>query len=74
MKTQHIACAVLVASAIGAHAKDATYIGSVEAVPGDKTLDLAQGTVFLDLNRNSRFDSNETGLPGVIVSNGREVV
>ncbi|MDE0304016.1 MAG: calcineurin-like phosphoesterase family protein [Albidovulum sp.] len=74
MKTQHIACAVLVASAIGAHAKDATYIGSVEAVPGETALDLAQGTVFVDLNRNSRFDSNETGLPGVMVSNGREVV
>ena len=32
------------------------------------------GTVFLDANRNSVLDTGETGIAGVQVSNGREVV
>ena len=39
-----------------------------------RTPDAARGKVFLDANRNSRHDPNETGIAGVMVSNGREVV
>ena len=54
-------------------AKDPTYIGSVET-KGQAADQTARGTVFLDANRNSQLDAGETGLPGVIVTNGREVV
>jgi 3',5'-cyclic AMP phosphodiesterase CpdA len=33
-----------------------------------------EGRVYLDANRNGRWDDNETGLPGVLVSDGRRVV
>lgn len=55
-------------------AKDTTYIGSVEVITGAEPGDMARGTVFLDTNRNSKRDDAETGVPGVLVSNGREVV
>jgi hypothetical protein len=55
-------------------AKDASYIGSVEAIRGDAPADAARGTVFLDENRNSKLDEGEAGVPGVLVSNGRDVV
>jgi C terminal of Calcineurin-like phosphoesterase/N terminal of Calcineurin-like phosphoesterase/Calcineurin-like phosphoesterase len=51
------------------------YRGSVEVVDapgtGPQTLD---GAVFNDRNRNSTQDSGEPGMPGVTVSNGRDVV
>jgi hypothetical protein len=51
------------------------YRGAVEVVNAaeadQQTLD---GTVFNDKNRNSTQDSGEPGMPGVTVSNGREVV
>lgn len=34
----------------------------------------ARGTVFFDENENGEFDEEEKGIPGVKVSNGREVV
>lgn len=34
----------------------------------------ARGRVFDDLNRNGRLDPQERGIPGVLVSNGRQVV
>jgi 3',5'-cyclic AMP phosphodiesterase CpdA len=34
----------------------------------------AKGTVFEDANGNSKFDAGEKGVPGVLVSNQREVV
>ena len=55
-------------------ARDTSYIGSVHVVPGDGSADVARGTVFLDENRNSVFDEHETGVAGVAVSNGLEVV
>jgi len=58
----------------GAFAKDIRYIGSVEAISGDISADMARGTVFLDTNRNSSFDSTGIGIEGVLVSNGREIV
>src|SRR5690554_6876049 len=33
-----------------------------------------KGMVFLDENRNGNFDPGEQGLPGICVSNGKEVV
>lgn len=61
--------------AFTAMAKDPTYIGGVQTVRGDADgADIARGTVFLDANRNSVLDAGEQGLPGVQVSNGREVV
>ena len=54
-------------------AKDASYIGSIETISGSSD-GMARGTVFLDANRNSRRDAGETGVEGVMVSNGREVV
>ncbi|MDA4844482.1 calcineurin-like phosphoesterase family protein [Hoeflea poritis] len=65
--------AVLLAGTAMAHAKDATYVGSVETISGDAG-GKARGTVFLDANRNSRLDNGESGIEGVMVSNGREVV
>lgn len=51
------------------------YRGGVEVIKAvevnQKTLD---GTVFTDKNRNSTQDAGEPGMPGVVVSNGREVV
>lgn len=34
----------------------------------------ARGTVFLDANNNGIFDSNENGIPGVVVSNQKDAV
>ena len=33
-----------------------------------------EGRVYLDANRNGRWDDGEAGLPGVLVSDGRRVV
>ena len=57
-----------------AHSKDASYIGTVDVVRGDQAAEKATGKVFLDANRNSKLDDGETGVAGVLVSNGREVV
>ena len=45
-----------------------------KTIPGAEHADAARGTVFLDENRNSVLDEGEAGVPGVLVSNGREVV
>ncbi|MEM7727834.1 MAG: calcineurin-like phosphoesterase family protein [Pseudomonadota bacterium] len=51
------------------------YRGGPEVVRGPADgADKARGQVFEDLNRNGRRDGRETGLPGVLVSNGRDVV
>ncbi len=55
-------------------AKDASYQGTVHVVHGEATSDMARGTVFLDANRNSVFDQDETGVADVLVSNGLQVV
>ena len=60
--------------AIEATAKDVSYVGTVEAIKGSEPADAARGTVFLDENRNSKLDEGESGVAGVLVSNGREVV
>ena len=72
MKARLLAAIAATVAASGSHAKDSTYVGSVEAILGVSSAFAAQGTVFVDLNRNSQLDSDEPGLPGVVVSNGRE--
>ncbi|MCY4431217.1 MAG: calcineurin-like phosphoesterase family protein [Rhodospirillales bacterium] len=64
-------CAI---TAFTAEAKDATYLGSVQVIRDGGGGPVVRGTAFLDRNRNSRLDIGETGVPGVMVSNGREVV
>ncbi len=74
MKYLPIICLGLVVSTTSAWAKETTYIGSVETIRGAHPPTDAQGTVFLDVNRNSRLDSGEPGIADVMVSNGREVM
>ena len=57
-----------------AEAKDASYLGSVQVVRDGGGGPVVRGAAFLDRNRNSAFDAGEAGVPGVMVSNGREVV
>jgi len=64
-------CAI---TAFTAEAKDASYLGSVQVIRDGGGGPVVRGTAFLDRNRNSRLDIGETGVPGVMVSNGREVV
>ena len=68
-----LSAAAISALAAPALAKDTSYIGSVHVVAGTGA-DTARGTVFLDANRNAILDAGETGIEGVQVSNGREVV
>ena len=68
-----LATTALVAAAAPALAKDPSYIGSVQTA-GEAEGDTASGTVFLDADHNARLDEGETGIEGVMVSNGREVV
>ncbi len=71
LATLLLACTVCIAPAA---AKDTSYVGSVQTVPGDGATDTASGKVFLDTNRNSQLDDGEPGIADVMVSNGREVV
>lgn len=51
------------------------YQGGPEIIRGSRGGSAqARGAVFKDFNRNSRRDAGEAGVPGVKVSNGREVV
>lgn len=51
------------------------YRGEVEVVPAEDgtAADTVTGVVFDDRDRDSRSDRRERGIPGVVVSNGREV-
>lgn len=52
----------------------AAYQGSVEVINGqDGSQEVLDGVVFDDKNKNSTQDTNEPGITGVTVSNGREV-
>jgi len=58
----------------GANWAETAYRGGVDVVAGaDENAEILDGTVFEDKNRNSVQDSGEPGLPGVTVSNGRDV-
>jgi len=57
-----------------AEAKDASYVGSVQVIRDGGGEPVVRGAAFLDRNRNSQLDTGESGIPGVMVSNGREVV
>ncbi|WP_244250643.1 calcineurin-like phosphoesterase C-terminal domain-containing protein [Arthrobacter crystallopoietes] len=53
----------------------AAYQGAVDVVTGaDENQNVLDGTVFNDKNRNSKQDTNEPGVAGATVSNGRDVV
>lgn len=70
-----LALALCGGASCSALAMDAPYVGSVETIQDDRgSSSEAKGYVFIDLNRNSKMDSDEQGLEGVSVSNGREVV
>ncbi|MEM9798086.1 MAG: calcineurin-like phosphoesterase family protein [Pseudomonadota bacterium] len=62
-------CAPLVAQA-----KMPDYRGGVQIIGEAEDQSTARGTVFRDVNRNSRMDDGERGIGGVLVSNGRDVV
>jgi hypothetical protein len=77
--------AIIALSAAGASAKDMTYRAGIDVRPatspqvcGRRELGeppcQARGRVFLDENRDGRLSSDESGIEGVLVSNGREVV
>ncbi|MCW2131590.1 Calcineurin-like phosphoesterase [Arthrobacter sp. VKM Ac-2550] len=53
----------------------AAYQGAVDVIIGaDEDQNVLDGTVFNDKNRNSKQDTNEPGVAGATVSNGRDVV
>jgi hypothetical protein len=77
--------AVIALSAAGASAKDMTYRAGIDVRPGASPQVCgrrelseqpchASGRVFIDKNRDGRLSSDESGVEGVLVSNGREVV
>lgn len=54
---------------------DGLYGGGVEVVDGDAAnQDVITGQVFDDANQNSTLDEGESGVPGVSVTNGVDVV
>lgn len=69
----HLLLTAAVLTGTTAFAKNTAYVGAVQAITGDAD-GMARGAVFLDTNQNSQFDEGETGIEGVLVSNGREVV
>lgn len=59
----------------GADWQETAYRGEVEVVRDGRTdRETVSGTVFDDKDRDSTQDAGEHGVPGVQVSNGREVV
>lgn len=54
--------------------EETAYRGSVEIVEDRDDEDTLKGVVFEDTNKNSRRDGNESGIEGVAVSNGRDIV
>ena len=52
------------------------YIADIHVVPGTEgaVTDMVTGFVFEDLSRDGMHQDNEPGVPGVMVSNGRDVV
>ncbi|MFY8056556.1 MAG: metallophosphoesterase N-terminal domain-containing protein, partial [Planctomycetaceae bacterium] len=52
----------------------AACCGQDSLIAGSTGPEQATGIVFLDSNQNSMRDADEPGIPGVKVSNGREVV
>ncbi|MFN7056011.1 calcineurin-like phosphoesterase C-terminal domain-containing protein [Hyphomonas sp.] len=50
------------------------YFARIEVIPGaDETRSTVTGRVFHDLSRDGRAQPDEPGVPGVLVSNGREI-
>ncbi|GAA4286880.1 calcineurin-like phosphoesterase family protein [Georgenia daeguensis] len=69
-----VATAAPVDTADPANWAETAYRGGVEVVAGtDETPESIDGVVFEDKNKNSVQDSGDPGLPGVTVTNGRDV-
>ncbi|MEQ8403477.1 MAG: calcineurin-like phosphoesterase family protein [Oceanicaulis sp.] len=51
-----------------------SYYGAPEVIRSGGGGETISGAVFEDSDRNSRFDEGEAGVPGVLVSNGRDIV
>ena len=69
------ACAFTLAAASPALART-DYIADIHVVPGTQGVaaETVTGVVFDDLSRDGVHQDNEPGIPGVLVSNGRDVV
>lgn len=65
---QHIPCRALLTLAL--LAASATLVSS----PAVAQVGLHHGVVYIDANANGKRDASERGMPGVIVSNQRDVV
>ncbi|WP_257162602.1 calcineurin-like phosphoesterase C-terminal domain-containing protein [Corynebacterium cystitidis] len=50
------------------------YIGEPEVIEEAPADNILEGVVFEDLNKNSVHDDDEPGVPGVSVSNGKDIV
>jgi hypothetical protein len=50
------------------------YFGAPEVIRADGGGETISGVVFEDADRDSRFGAGEDGVPGVLVSNGRDIV
>ncbi|MCK6211363.1 calcineurin-like phosphoesterase family protein [Georgenia sp. EYE_87] len=70
-----VATAAPAGPADGTNWAETAYRGGVDVVAGtDENPETIDGVVFEDKNRNSVQDTNEQGLTGVAVTNGRDVV
>lgn len=54
--------------------EDGRYVAGLDLVEPGKGRLWAVGRVFEDTDRDGKMDPNEPGIPGVMVSNGREVM
>ncbi|NBB84568.1 MAG: phosphoesterase, partial [Alphaproteobacteria bacterium] len=69
-----LAVAAVAAGATGAAARE-DYVADIHVVAGSgEPADTVTGVVFEDANRDGMRQEGETGIEGVMVSNGREVV
>jgi calcineurin-like phosphoesterase family protein len=59
---------------VSVYAQHDPYFGGPVVVPAGDGIspEVIRGTVFNDVNRNGRMDQGEAGVPGVLVSNGRD--
>lgn len=66
------AASLCVVCAAPVHAQ--SFFGAPEVIRAGGGGDTISGAVFHDENRDSRFGDGEQGVPGVLVSNGRDIV
>lgn len=54
--------------------RDDIWVASPQVIAARRNVDSIRGVVFEDVNRNGIMDRGEKGVPGVLVSNGRDWV